>query len=85
MRTEFSCISVLRVASGPRVKLTSLFSFTLAYSRFSHEYSSLFIIVINLTLCFRLDALTELGAFMRTDFFMYFCIKSSTGTQAEVS
>ena len=66
------------------------FSFTLAYSRISHEYSSLFIIVINLifmfslwfkqylfrtlhiyienTICFRFDALTELGAFMRTEF-----------------
>ena len=45
------------------------FSFTLAYSRISHEYSSLFIIVINLIfLSFRFDALTELGAFMRTEF-----------------
>ena len=35
-------------------------------------------------LYFRFDALTELGAFMRTDFFMYFCIKSSMGTQGEV-
>ena len=34
-------------------------------------------------LCFRFDALTELGAFMRT-IFMYFCIKSSIGTQGEV-
>ena len=41
------------------------FSFTLAYSRISHEYSSLFIIVINLII-------------------MYFCIKSSIGTQGEV-
>ena len=47
------------------------FSFTLAYNRVSHEYSSLFIIVINLILCFRFDALTELGAFMRNE---YLCI-----------
>ena len=45
-----------------------LVSFTLAFSRISHEYSSLFIKVINLILCFRFDALTELGAFMRTEF-----------------
>ena len=46
------------------------FSFTLAYSRISHEYSSLFFIVINLIFMFRFhfDALTELGAFMRTEF-----------------
>ena len=43
------------------------FSFTLAHSRISHEYSSLFIIVINLILCYRFDAKTELGAFMRTE------------------
>ena len=44
-------------------------SFTLEYSRISHEYSSLFIIVINLIfLCYRFDALTELRAFMRTEF-----------------
>ena len=36
-------------------------------------------------LAFRFDALTELRAFMRTDFFfMYFCIKSSIGTLGEV-
>ena len=60
------------------------FSFTLAYSKISHEYSSLFIIVINLIFVFRFDALTELGAFMRTEFLMCFCIKSSIGTQGEV-
>ena len=36
-------------------------------------------------LCFRFDALTELGTFMRTEFFfMYFCIKSSIGTQGGI-
>ena len=44
------------------------FSFTLVHSRISQEYSSLFIIVITLILCFRFDALTELGTFMQTDF-----------------
>ena len=32
-----------------------------------------------------MDLSKELGAFMRTDFFMYFCIKSSIATQGEVS
>ena len=89
MRTEFLCISVLRVASGRRVKLTSCksalnsallekysvslktllqedisepefygfkywFTFILPYSRISHEYSFLFIIVINLIFMFSL-------------------------------
>ena len=47
------------------------FSFTLAYSRIIKEYSSLFIIVINLILCFRFDTLTELEGFVRTE---YLCI-----------
>ena len=60
------------------------FSFTLAHSRVSHEYSSLFIIVIDF-FCFRSVALTVLEAFMRTDFFfIYFSIKSSIVTQGEV-
>ena len=65
------------------------FSFTLAYSRISHEYSSLFIIVINLIFfffffCFCFDALTELGACMRR-IFMYFCITSSIGTRVKLA
>ena len=44
------------------------FPFTPAYSRISHEYSSLFIIVINLIFVFRFDALTDLETFMRTEF-----------------
>ena len=43
------------------------FSFTLAYSRISHEYSSLSLWLIWF-LCFHVDALTDLGAFMRTEF-----------------
>ena len=38
------------------------------YSRISHEYSSLFFIVINLILFFHFDALTEVGTFMLTEF-----------------
>ena len=41
--------------------------FTLAYSKICAEYSCLFIKVINF-LYLRFDALTELGAFMRTEF-----------------
>ena len=37
-------------------------------NRISHEYSSLFIIVINWFLYFHFDALTELGAFIQTKF-----------------
>ena len=33
---------------------------------------------------FRFDALTEFGAFMRTDFLTYFCIKRNIGTQGEI-
>ena len=47
------------------------FSFTLAYSRIRHVYSSLFIIVINLVFVFSLDALTELGAFTWTVLCVY--------------
>ena len=50
------------------------FLFTLAYSRINHEYSSLSIIVIHLIF----------GAFMRTECFMFFYIKSSIGTKGEV-
>ena len=60
------------------------FSFTLAYSRISHEYSSLFIIVINLIFMFPLWCIDWVEALMRTDLFMYFCIKCSIGTQGEV-
>ena len=41
------------------------------YTKISHEYSSLFVIVINLIFMFRFDALTELGAFMRTEFYVF--------------
>ena len=53
-------------------------------SRISHKYSSLFIIVINLIFMFSLWCIDRFGAFMRTDIFMYFCIKGSIGTQDEV-
>ena len=61
------------------------FSFTLAYSRISHEYSSLFIIVINLILCFRFDALTELGAFMRTKFLCIFVLRVASGPRVKLA
>ena len=58
------------------------FSFTLAYSRISHEYSSLFIIVINF--CFRFDALTELGAFMRTEFLCISVLRVASGPRVKL-
>ena len=61
------------------------FSFTLAYSRISHEYSSLFIIVINLTLCFCFDALTELGAFKRTDFLSISVLREASGPRVKLA
>ena len=61
------------------------FSFTLAYSRISHEYSSLFIIVINLIFMFSLWCIDWVGSLYANRIFMYFCIKGSIGTQGEVS
>ena len=60
------------------------FSFTLAYSRMSHEYSSLFIIVINLIFMFSLWCIDWGGSLYANRIFMYLCIKSSIGTQGEV-
>ena len=61
------------------------FSFTLAYSRISHEYSSLFIIVINLIFMFSLWCTDWIESLYANRIFMYFYIKSSIGTQGEVS
>ena len=61
------------------------FSFTLAYSRISHEYLSLFIIVNNLILCFRFYALTELGAFMRTDFLCISVLSVASGPRVKLA
>ena len=60
------------------------FSFTLAYSRISHEYSSLFIIVINLIFFFRFDALTELGAFKRTEFLCIYILRVASGPRVKL-
>ena len=57
-------------------------NFTLAYSRISHEYSSWFIIVINLIFCF--DALTELGAFMRTEFLCISVFRVASGPRVKL-
>ena len=53
-------------------------------SRISHEYSLLFSIVIDLIfmLCFRFDALTELGAFMGTQFVCISVLKVASGPRA---
>ena len=46
---------------------------------------SLFIIVINLILCFRFDALTELGAFMRTDFLCISVLRVALGPRVKLA
>ena len=61
------------------------FSFTLAYSRITHAYSSLFIIVINLILCFRFDALTESGAYMRTEFLCVSVLRVALGPRVKLA
>ena len=53
------------------------------YSRISHEYSSLFIIVINLIFMF--DALTELGAFMRTEFLCIYVLRVASGPRVKLA
>ena len=78
-------------SSEPKGQLTQTpwfnywFSITLAYSRISHEYSSLFIIVINLILYFRFDALTDLGAFMRTEFLCIFVLRVASGPRVKLA
>ena len=52
------------------------FTFTLTHSRISHEYSSLFVVVINFIFICLLWCID--------DFFMYFCIKISIGIQKKV-
>ena len=61
------------------------FSFTLAHSRISHENSSLFIIVITLILCFRFDALNELGIFMQTDFLCIAVLRVASGPRIKLA
>ena len=50
MRTEFLCISVLRVASGPRVKLASCKSALNPTGGFSTDRSKA-VVPVRLTLC----------------------------------
>ena len=61
------------------------FPYTLAYSWISHEYSSLFIIAINLIFMFSLLCIDWVGSLYANRIFMCFCITSSIGTQGEVS
>ena len=61
------------------------FSFTLVYSRISHEYSSLFIIVINLIFLFSLWCIDWVGSLYANRNFMYFCIKSSMGPKVKLA
>ena len=67
MRTEFLCISVLRVASGPRVKLVSCKSALNPPVVYSTDRSKAVVRVL-------------VGSLYANRIFMYFCIKSSIGT-----
>ena len=61
------------------------FRLTLAHSRISQSTRLCLSQWLIWFLYFRFDAVTVLGAFLRTDFFFYvFCIKSSLGTQGGV-
>ena len=51
------------------------FSFTLSHSRISHEYSSLFIIVMNLIFMFSLWCIDWVGSLYANRIFMFFCIR----------
>ena len=72
----------IRLWLGPSL-FNCWFSFTLVHRRISHEYSSLFIKVINLVFMFLFDALTESGAFMRTEFYVSSVLRY-IGTYGEV-
>ena len=63
----------------------STIGFHLAYGRITHEYSSLFIIVINLIFMFSLWCIDWVGSLYANRMFMYFCIKSSIGTQVKLA
>ena len=60
------------------------FSFALAYSRISHECSSLVIIVINLVFMFSLLCVDWVGGLYAGQVFVCFCVESSVGAQGEV-
>ena len=45
----------------------------------------LFITVMNWILCFRFDALTELGAFMRTEFLCYSVLRVTVGSRVKLA
>ena len=60
------------------------FSFALACSGVGHEYSSLFIVVINLIFVFSLWCVDWVESLYANRSFMCFCIKSSIETQGEV-
>ena len=100
MRTEFLCISVLRVALGPRVKLASCKSVLKPPVVFSTDRSKAVVLVLFLLfvalsffflyvliwyICFGFDALTELGAFMRTEFLCISVLKVASGPRVKLA
>ena len=62
------------------------FSFTLSHTRISHEYSSLFIILMDSTFyVFALMLLTELVAFMRTEFLCFSVLRVTSGPREKLA
>ena len=61
------------------------FSFTLAYTRISHEYSSLFIIVINLIFMFSLWCIDWVGSLYANRIFMYSELRVASGPRVKLA
>ena len=74
---EFSAGEILDAGhyENSPIQIYWKFSFTLAHSRISYEYSSLFIIVINLIFMFSLWCIDWVGSLYATRIFMCFCIR----------
>ena len=82
----FNCTTAVRASDSMTASLQNFnqwVSFTLAYSRISHEYSSLFIIVINLIFMFSLWCI-EFGAFMRTEFLCISVLRVASGPRVKL-
>ena len=61
------------------------FSFVLAYSRVSHEYSSLFIVVIDLIFVFSLWCVGWVGAFVRAWFLCVSVLGVASGPRVKLA
>ena len=75
----------LKQIESPIFVLSYWFSFALAYSKISLEYSSMFILWLIWFLCFRFDAMTELGAFMRIEFLCISIFRVASGPRVKLA